>query len=166
MGDLRLAFRALRKQPGFTAVAVLTLAFGIGVNTSLFAILNAYYLQPLPVRDAARLVLVMQRSDVINLPYGQSYPDYLDYRRESKTFSDLAAYMPMPVHLSARGQTPERTWIEVVSPNYFALAGVAAETTLSSVDLRLRIQMVVAAGAAASQPSASSQLRCDCVPAG
>jgi len=125
MDDLRLAFRALRKQPGFTAVAVLTLAFGIGVNTSLFAIVNAYFLQPLPVAGSDRLVLVMQRSDVINLPYGQSYPDYLDYRRDSRTFSDLAAYMPLAVHVSARGQAPERTWIEVISPNYFALAGVA-----------------------------------------
>ena len=125
MGDLRLAFRSLRKQPGFTAVAVLTLAFGIGVNASLFSLVNAFFLQPLPVKDADRLVLVMQRSDVINLPYGQSYPDYLDYRRESKTFADLVAYMPMAIHLSARGQTPERTWIEVISPNYFDLAGIA-----------------------------------------
>ena len=125
MGDLRVPFRALRKQPGFTTVAVLTLAFGIGVNTSLFAIINAYYLQPLPVAGADRLVLVMQRSDVINMPYGQSYPDYLDYRRESKTFSDLTAYMPMAVHVSAPGHQPERTWIEVIAPNYFTLAGVA-----------------------------------------
>ena len=125
MNDLRLAFRAFRTQPGFTAVAVLTLAFGIGVNASLFALVNAFFLQPLPVKQADRLVLVMQRSDVINLPYGQSYPDYLDYRRESRTFADLVAYMPMPIHLSARGQTPERTWIEVISPNYFELAGIA-----------------------------------------
>src|SRR4029453_4356092 len=113
MNDLRVAFRTLRKQPGFTAVAVLTLAFGIGVNSSLFGLISAFFLQPLPVRGADRLVLVMQRSDVINLPYGHSYPDYLDYRRESRTFSDLAAYTPMPVHISARGQAPERTWIEV-----------------------------------------------------
>lgn len=125
MNDLRLAFRALRKQPGFTAVAVLTLAFGIGVNVSLFGLISAFFLQPLPVKDSDRLVLVMQRSDVINLPYGHSYPDYLEYRRESKTIPDLVAYTPLPAHISARGQTPERTWIEVISPNYFALAAVS-----------------------------------------
>ena len=125
MNDFSLAFRTLRKQPGFTAVAALTLAFGIGVNASLFSLVSAFFLQPLPVKDSHRLALLMQRSDVINLPYGHSYPDYLEYRRESKTFSDLAAYTPMPVHISARGQAPERTWIEVISPNYFTLAGVA-----------------------------------------
>jgi putative ABC transport system permease protein len=62
---------------------------------------------------------------VINLPYGHSYPDYLDYRRDARTLGDLAAYTPMPAHISVRGQTPERTWIEVVSPNYFTLAGVS-----------------------------------------
>ena len=125
MKDLRLAVRALRKQPGFAAVAALTLAFGIGVNTSLFGLISSFFLQPLPVKDSSRLVLVMQRSDIINMPYGHSYPDYLDYRRESKTLADLAAYTPMPIHLSARGQAPERTWVEVISPNYFALAGVS-----------------------------------------
>lgn len=124
MNDLRQAFRTLRRQPGFTVLAVLTLAVGIGISASFFSILSAFFLQPLPVRDAHQLVLVMQRGDVVNVPYGHSYPDYLDYRRATKTFSDLAAYLPTPVHVSARGQTPERTWIEVTSPNYFAVAGV------------------------------------------
>jgi predicted permease len=126
MNELRLAFRTLRKQPGFTAVAVLTLAFGIGVNTSLFGLISAFFLQPLLVKDSDRLVFVMQRSDIINIPYGYSYPDYLDYRRESKTLAELVAFTPMPVHISARGQAPDRTWIEVISPNYFTLAGVSA----------------------------------------
>ena len=125
MDDLRHAFRSLRQQRGFTAVAVLTLAFGIAVNASLFGMLSAFFLQPLAVKEADRLVLVMQRGDVLNVPYGHSYPDYLDYRSATTAFSDLVAFMPTPAHLSTRGQTPERTWIEVVSPNYFALAGVS-----------------------------------------
>lgn len=124
MNDLRHACRSLWKQRGFAAVAVLTLALGMGVNVTLFGMLSAFFLQPLPVRDADRLVLVMQRSDVLNMPYGHSYPDYLDYRSSVASFSHLAAYMPTPVHLSASGQAPERTWVEVVSPNYFDLAGV------------------------------------------
>jgi len=123
--DLRLALRSLRKEPGFAAVATLTLALGIGVNTSLFSLVSAFFLQPLSVSDPQDLVVVMQRGDLINVPYGHSYLDYLDFREGTTSFSDLAAYMPTPVHLSAPGQTPERTWIEVVSPNYFALARVA-----------------------------------------
>ena len=124
MTDLRHAIRGLLKQRGFAMVAVLTLALGIGVNASLFSMVSAFFLQPLPVKDAHQLVLVMQRGDVLNMPYGHSYPDYRDYRSATAAFSDLVAYMPTPVHLSAPGQTPERTWIEVVSPNYFAFAGV------------------------------------------
>ncbi|HEX2446456.1 MAG TPA: ABC transporter permease [Vicinamibacterales bacterium] len=125
MNDLRQAFRTLLTQRGFTAVAVLTLACGIGANITLFALLSAFFLQPLPVKEADRLVLVMQRGDVLSVPYGHSYPDYLDYRRSTTVLTDLVAYLPTPAHLSARGQTPERTWVEIVSPNYFALAGVA-----------------------------------------
>ncbi len=126
LSDLRQAFRSLRKQPGFTAVAVLTLAFGIGVNVSLFSLVNAIFLQPLGVNDPQQLVMVMQRGEVIPVPYGHSFPDYLDYRASAPVFSDLVAYMPTPVHLSTGTEVPERTWVEVVSPNYFALAGVTA----------------------------------------
>jgi predicted permease len=125
MDDIRYAFRSLRKQPGFAVVAVLTLAFGIGVNVSLFSLISAFFLQPLQVKDPHELVVVMQRGDIVNIPYGHSYPDYLDYRAETKAFSSLAAYMMTPVHLSARGETSERTWIEVVSPNYFDVARVS-----------------------------------------
>jgi len=122
--DLRQALRTIRREPGFTAVVVVTLAFGIGVNTSLFSLVDALFLQPLPVPDPQELVMVMQKGEIINVPYGHSHLDYLDLRKEASVFSDLVAFMPTPVHLSAAGQTPERTWIEVVSPNYFALARV------------------------------------------
>jgi predicted permease len=122
--DLRQALRTLRREPGFAAVAALTLAFGIGVNASLFSLVSALFLQPLPVKDAHELVLLMQRGELINVPYGHSFADYLDFRNEAGALTNLVAYMPMAIHLSAPGQTPERTWIEVVSPNYFDLARV------------------------------------------
>jgi predicted permease len=125
MDDLRYALRSLREHPGYTSVAVLTLALGIGVSISVFSIVSAFFLQPLSVPEADRLVIVMQRSAVIEVPYGHSYPDYIDYRAAARSLTDLAAYMPAPAHISARGQTPERTWIEIVSPNYFALARVS-----------------------------------------
>jgi predicted permease len=124
MEDLRYALRSLRKQPGFALVAVLTLAFGIGVNATVFSLVSALFLQPLPVKDPHQLVMLMQRGEIIEVPYGHSYPDYLDYRNSAASFSDIVAFMPTPVHLGAKGQVPERTWVEVVSPNYFALAAV------------------------------------------
>ena len=126
LDDLTQALRSVYKRPGFSAVAVLTLAFGIAVNASLFALVNAFFLQPLHAKDPQELVMIMQRSEIINVRYGHSFPDYLDYRASASTLSDVAAYMPTPVHLSTAGQVPERTWVEVVSPNYFALAGVTA----------------------------------------
>ena len=110
--DFRQAFRALRKRPGFAAIAVVTLAFGIGTNASLFSMISAFFLQPLPVKDPHQLVLLMQKGELINVPYGHSFPDYLDYRQGTTVFSQLVAYMPTPVHLAATGETPERTWIE------------------------------------------------------
>jgi predicted permease len=124
LDDLRQALRSIRKQPGFASVAVFTLAFGIGVNVSIFALVSALFLQPLAVKNARELVMVMQKGDIINVPYGYSFPDYLDYRKSVTSLTNLVAYTPTPVHLSARGQTPERTWVEVVSPNYFSLAQV------------------------------------------
>ena len=64
--------RALGKQRGYAAVVVLTLAFGIGVSASLFSMVSAFFLQPLPVKDAGQLVLLMQRGRVWGLPYGRS----------------------------------------------------------------------------------------------
>ena len=124
MDDVRFALRSLLKQPGFSATAVLTLAIGIGANVSVFGILSAFYLRPLAVPDPDRLVVVMQRTDVINLPFGYSYPDFLDYRAGATALADLAAFTAQPAHISSRGQMAERTWIGIVSPNYFTLAEV------------------------------------------
>ncbi len=126
LDDLRQALRTISKQPGFTFVAILTLAFGIGVNTTIFSIVSGLFLQPLHAKAPEQLVVVMQRGEIINVPYGYSYPDYLDFRKSVSAFDDMAAFMPTPVHVSTNGQAAERTWIEVVSPNYFELAGVTA----------------------------------------
>jgi predicted permease len=126
LDDLHQALRSLHKQPGFAIVAILTLAFGIGVNVTIFSLVSGLFLQPLKVKDSDQLVMVMQRGEIINVPYGYSFPDYLDIRKSVTSLTEMAAFLPSPVHLSARGQTPERTWVEIVSPNYFALAQVTA----------------------------------------
>jgi predicted permease len=115
----------LRKNPGFTAVAVLTLALGIGVNTAIFSFADALLFRPLPVRDPARVVTLFRR-DVQHPQYYSSFshPAFLDLRRSlGAIFSDLLGYCPMPVNLSVAGNN-ERVDGEIVSWNYFALLGV------------------------------------------
>lgn len=95
--DLRYAARALRRAPGFAALAVLTLALGIGVNTTIFSIVDALFLSPLPVHEPDRLVRVLavereDGSDPKKLSVSSwPYPDYLDYREQTTRFADLAA---------------------------------------------------------------------------
>jgi len=88
--DLRIAFRQLRKAPGFTITAILTLALGIGANAVAFSMLNAVVLRPVNVPNAQNLYMV-QRA---HFP-SQSYPDYLDLRDRNRTFESLAIYKIM-----------------------------------------------------------------------
>ncbi|MBM3880881.1 MAG: ABC transporter permease, partial [Verrucomicrobia bacterium] len=81
---------------------------------------------PLPVKDPERLVMVLQRSAAFKLPHGHSWPDYQDYRQRVAPFEDALALFMSPVHMSAPGQEPDRTWIEAVSGNYFPMLGIAA----------------------------------------
>jgi len=126
MTDLRFAFRMLRKKPGFSAVAILTLAFGIGVNANLFDFVSVFFLQPLPIRNPHEVVMVLQRSEAFNLPHGLSYPDFNDLRERNRVFADVTAGLPSPAHIGITGLAAERTWVEVVAPNYFAFAGTGA----------------------------------------
>ena len=125
IADLRFALRQLAKFPGYTAVVVLTLAFGIAVNTQIFAMVSAFFLQPMPVRDPDRLTVIVQRSNIINFPYQLSFLDFQDIRAGSKALADHIAYFSQPAHVSTQGQPPERTWIEAVTPDAFAKLGVA-----------------------------------------
>jgi len=134
--DLRYAIRVLRKQPGFVLVAALTLGFGIGVNTTLFGMVSAFFLQPLPVEQPEELAFVMQKTDLIEFPIGHSFPDFRDFREGAPAFEEMTAFMPNPVHLSASGSSPERAWVEIVTPSYFRVAKVGASRgTLFGDDL-------------------------------
>ena len=122
--DLRYAFRMLRKSPGFTAVAVLTLALGIGANTAIFSVVDAVLLQPLPYPNPKEIVqLVETVGKTEHSPV--SYPNFLDWQRENKVFQNLAAYAHADVNLESGGNS-ERVSCEVVSSSYFDLLGVRA----------------------------------------
>ncbi|HTO02589.1 MAG TPA: ABC transporter permease, partial [Opitutus sp.] len=125
MTDLRYAFRQLTRLPGYTATVVLTLAFGIAVNTQIFSMVSAFFMQPMPVRDADRLVTIVQRSDAFNLPHQISFPDFVDIRDGSTALTDHVAFFSMPAHVTIPGQSPERNWVEAVTPDAFQKLGVS-----------------------------------------
>ena len=123
--DLRLAARLLAKSPGFTAMAVLSLALGVGANTTIFSLLNAFLLQPLPGREPARLATVYT-SDYSGPRYSaSSYPDYLDFRAGSRAFEGLAAYGIKPL-LFTQGAESQRVLAQLVSGNFFDVLGLPA----------------------------------------
>jgi predicted permease len=120
--DLRQAARLLVKHPGFTAVAVMSLALGIGANTAIFSLVNALLLRPMPVPRPQEIVSVFT-SDFSGPAYGaSSYPDYLDFRRVD-ALSGLAAWAPTPVAL-AQGGASQRMFAEAVTASYFDVLGV------------------------------------------
>jgi predicted permease len=123
--DLRYAFRMLLKSPGFTSVAVLALALGIGANTAIFSVFNGVLWRPLPVKDPQQLVVLASKTPGFDFPLNLSYPDFQDYRQLKTVFSDLIAYTPNPVNFGSEG-VPERAWAEMVSGNYFSMLGVEA----------------------------------------
>lgn len=124
--DLRYGLRMLAKNPGFAAVAVLSLALGIGANTTIFSIVDKELLNPWPVKDPGRLAMITMDSPKLDFN-SASYPDYLDIRNQVAAFSDVVAYGDRGCFLSVegRGQGLEAT-VEVVSQNYFDALGVRA----------------------------------------
>ena len=120
--DLRFAFRTLAKSPGFTTVAVLTLALGIGANTAIFTVVNGVLLNPLPYPDANRLVALSER--LHEFPeFAISYPDFLDWRKMNHSFTSLAAYRHADLDLTGSGES-ERVTATQVSASFFPLLGV------------------------------------------
>jgi predicted permease len=135
LSDLRLAVRQALRYPGHSALVLLTLALGLGVNASVFLFVSEFFLRPLPVEDPGRLVYVLQQSPRYGVPLGFSFPDYRDFadaaaRRDAKatevgsTFSGMLLYRQMPVALSGNGAMSERTWMAAVSANFFDVLGV------------------------------------------
>jgi predicted permease len=122
--DIRYAARVLRRAPGFTAVAVLTLALGIGANTAMFSLVNAVLLQPLNIHNPKEIVGCY--SVDIHKPEASrafSYPNYADLREQNSVFSILAAHNIAQLGLT-EGETTRHVFADIVSSNYFATMGV------------------------------------------
>jgi putative ABC transport system permease protein len=127
MNDLRFALRQFRKSPGFTFVAVLTLALGIGANTAIFSIVNAVLLRPLPYPNADR-IMVLNESSGPGQDYSVALPDYFDWRNENMVFEHLAATHKESRNLSGiPGRDPERVSCASVTRNFFNIIGLPPE---------------------------------------
>ena len=127
--DLTYGFRALVRTRGFTIVAVLSLALGIGANTAIFTLTNAVFLNPLPVQDPAHLIQVFTidhatKTALANLTQTpMSFPNYQDFRDQNNVFSGFAAFFVTGVTLTGRGEPTPATAV-LVSANYFDVLGV------------------------------------------
>ena len=121
--DVRYACRSLRKSPGFTVAAILTLALGIGANTAIFSVLHGVVLAPLPYREPDRLVLVMLYNPGLKYATDLSYPDFLDWQRDARSFEQAAAFTPQGFDLTNPG-TPQHVSGTEVSSSFFSTLGV------------------------------------------
>jgi predicted permease len=118
--DIKFAFRKLRRSPGFTATAILTLALGIGANVVVFSILNGLVLRPLDVPHPQNLFQIIHAKEGWN---SQSYRDYLDYRDRNASFNGMMAYQTERVGLTI-GKSALRSWGFAASGNYFDVLGL------------------------------------------
>jgi putative ABC transport system permease protein len=123
--DVRYAARVLLKSKGFTAVAVVAIALGVGANTAIFSVVNAVLLKPLNYSDPGRLVIINHNYKKIDLKASVSAPGFNYYRANAKSFSDMSAGTGWSVNLTGEGE-PERLQGIAVTPNLFALLGAQA----------------------------------------
>jgi putative ABC transport system permease protein len=120
--DLRYAARMLAKKPGFTLIAFVTLALGIGANTAIFSIVNGVLLRPLPYKDPQQLVSIWEKQT--NQEHSNFSPaEFLDYQAQNQSFSGMAAYRLMNFTLTGAGE-PEQLGGLIVTANFFSLLGV------------------------------------------
>jgi putative ABC transport system permease protein len=125
--DVRYGLRQLRRSPGFAAVAILTLALGIGANTAIFSLVNAVLMRPLPYRDSDRLVKIVFSLPGIGLQDVRfSVPELEDLRSKAGVFEDVSVAWPVSVNLTG-GRQPERLELLAVCPNYFDMLGAAPQ---------------------------------------
>ncbi|MGA7635616.1 MAG: ABC transporter permease [Candidatus Acidiferrales bacterium] len=120
--DVRYALRMLAKSPGFAAIAILTLALGIGANTALFSVVNGVLLSPLPNPHPDHLVSLYSRTPTFTQS-SISYPNFIDWQRNNRSLAAIAAYRSDDFSLTGAGE-PERVRVEMISADFFSILGV------------------------------------------
>jgi predicted permease len=119
--DVRYGLRVLAKNPGFTAIAILTLALGIGANTALFSVVNGVLLNPLPFSNPDELVAVYTKSPNFQ-ESSIAYPNFLDWQKDSHSFASLCAFRSDDFNMTGSGE-PERVHIHMISAEFFSALG-------------------------------------------
>jgi putative ABC transport system permease protein len=122
--DIRYGIRGLLKRPGFTVIAVITLALGIGANTAIFSLVNAVLLRPLPYNNADRLVMVWEDASYAGFPKNTPAPaNFVDWRSQNQSFEGMAAITTRSFNLTGEGE-PEKLEANTATANFFSLLGV------------------------------------------
>ncbi|HTX15233.1 MAG TPA: ABC transporter permease, partial [Candidatus Baltobacteraceae bacterium] len=122
--DIRFGLRMLHKNPAFTSIVILTLALGIGANTAIFSFVYGVLLAPLPYQDASRLVVLNETTPRVG-NVSVSYPNFLDWRAQSRSFSQMAYIEQVSFNLAGPGiSQPENIKGDSVSPNFLSMMGV------------------------------------------
>jgi putative ABC transport system permease protein len=119
--DLKFAVRLLVRDPGFTAVAVLALALGIGMNTTVFTFVNAVLIRGLPFQDSHQLLHIDLINTQTRSEFPASWPEYEEWRTRTKTFAELGGFRGFAANVSEQGRTPERIQAAMVTPNLFRI---------------------------------------------
>jgi predicted permease len=137
--DARYALRMFGKNPGTTAVAVLSLALAIGPNATLFSVVDRMFLRPVTVQGSSRMFFLATKSDRQNVWEFPSYPDFLDYQTRGRALADFAASVGQAVTVSVNGAN-ELVPMEMVSENYFRVLGVRAAVGRTLVESDARFE--------------------------
>src|SRR5215210_4531211 len=125
--DFRFAIRMLLKNPGFTFVAVLALALGIGANTAIFTVVNSVLLRPLPFKEPDRLMMIYGMNPKIGMDKSPlSVADYLDWRSQNQIFESMAAFSDNNFNYTS-GETPEQVHGAWVTADFFTVLGAQPE---------------------------------------
>src|SRR6266545_4706949 len=120
--DLQYGIRMLLNNPGFTVIAVLALALGIGANTAIFTVVNAALLRPLPFEDPDRLVIVWERSPRGSATNVANPGNFFDWQAQNQSFERMAAFIQIPFNLSGEGE-PEQVQGLLVTGEFFQVLG-------------------------------------------
>jgi len=121
--DVRVATRSLSRSPGLVVIIAITLALGIGLNSAVYSLVDAFLFRPMPVEHGKELVILAQTEPALPAPHELSYGNYLDYRSDTSIFRALTAYAVNSVNISG-GRGAERIWTEEATANYFTTLGV------------------------------------------